>query len=139
MSDANPRNKQLWYGYLEAGDKSTPVLADDSMDTGNTKTRYLFNLARKEFVEYRRDIVDGKLRELKKGEEKQVDELQRAFEAARPQFKPRVQSAAKSGGRSTGQTRAAAKESVTEDGGDEDTDFEDDDWSDGGSDDGDED
>ena len=38
------------------------------MDTGNPKTLYLFNLIRGEILEYAREIVEDKLRELKPAE-----------------------------------------------------------------------
>lgn len=131
MSGTNTRNKSLWYGYLEAGDKSSPVLNDESMDTGNPKTRYLFNLARNEFVEYRRDIVDAKLRELKNGEESVIETLQQAYDSARPRFKPHSTLVIKSDpapAESTTKAGGKLAESASEDD-DEPADF-DDDWTD---------
>ena len=59
----------FWYGYLEAGDKSTAVLRDPELDTGNKKTVFLFNLARKQILEYTLAIVEPKLRGLKTSEQ----------------------------------------------------------------------
>ncbi|MGF1546173.1 MAG: hypothetical protein ACFCUG_02470 [Thiotrichales bacterium] len=82
MSEAN-----LWYGFLDAGAKSSPVILDRELDTGNPKTLYLFNQVRAEFVEYQRSIVDSKLRDLKAGEA-DTGALLAAFNAARPGFVP---------------------------------------------------
>ena len=43
--------KDIWYGYLDAGEKSSPVVRDASIDTSKNKI-YLYNHARGEFVEY---------------------------------------------------------------------------------------
>jgi len=37
------KRNTLWFGYLEAGEKGTPVVRDTSMDTGTSATVYLFN------------------------------------------------------------------------------------------------
>lgn len=55
---------RLWFGFLEAGKSSSPVMRDAVFDTGNHETTYLFNLAKGRILEYRRDIVEQKLREL---------------------------------------------------------------------------
>lgn len=83
MSGSAKRKSGLWYGYLDAGDKSTAVLRDDRMDTGNRKTMFLFNLARGTLVEYTREIVEPKLRELKPTETKLAEELDAAYAEAR--------------------------------------------------------
>ena len=83
-------DKQHWYGYLEAGAKSSPVLLDRKLDTGNPQTFYLFNLARKEILEYSRQIVEPKLRELKEKESGTVDELKLAYGEALRNFTPRA-------------------------------------------------
>ena len=62
MSASSKRKKNLWYGYLEAGANSSPVIRDDGLNTGNPKTVYLFNLARGCILEYSREIVEPKLR-----------------------------------------------------------------------------
>jgi hypothetical protein len=83
----------LWYGYLEAGAKSTAVLRDPKLDTGNPATMYLFNLARREILEYRRDIVEGKLRELGKDEAGLAAQLKAQYGEARRTFKARARPA----------------------------------------------
>lgn len=85
---ASAKNKgPLWYGYLEAGNKSSAVIRDDRLDTGSHKTVFLFNLERKQIIEYTREIVDPKLRELKPSEAKLIDELNAAYTEARRAFK----------------------------------------------------
>lgn len=86
MSKRKINEDQLWYGFLEAGDKSSPVVLDPKMDTGSPQTVYLYNLKRNEILEYRRDIVDPKLRDLAP-EETDVDVLNRSFGEARRNFK----------------------------------------------------
>jgi hypothetical protein len=80
----------LWFGYLEAGAKGSPVVRDSLMDTGTTATIYLFNLAKGRILEYRRDIVEPKLRELDETECEWIKELRKAFAKARDGFTPRV-------------------------------------------------
>ena len=82
-------DKHYWFGYFEAGEKSSPVLRDSRIDTGNPDTLYLFNLKRNEILEYRRDIVEPKLRELNAGEQGVSQELQAAYVEARGRFTPR--------------------------------------------------
>lgn len=84
MSDNN-----LWYGYLEAGSKSSPVLMDRRLNTGDSNTLYLFNLNRGEILEYKREIIEPKLRELSADEQKLCVELKSAFGKARVGFIPR--------------------------------------------------
>src|SRR3569623_3036346 len=81
-------DKQVWYGYLEAGNKSTAEVLDRTLTTGNPETLYLFNLARGEILEYSRKIVEPKLRELKSKETELTDPLKTAYEPARSQFTP---------------------------------------------------
>jgi hypothetical protein len=80
----------LWFGYLEAGAKSSPVVMDSKLSTGDEKTIYLFNLARCAILEYRRDIVDTKLRALKPEESGLQKELKSAYAEARRNFSPRM-------------------------------------------------
>lgn len=87
MSGSSKQKGPLWYGYLEAGDKSTPVIRDERLDTGNRKTMFLFNLARGQILEYTREIVEPKLRELKSGEAKHIDALNAAYGDARRALK----------------------------------------------------
>lgn len=77
------RGNVLWYGYLEAGDKSTPVVFDRRLDTGNPETVYLFNLERDTIVPYKRAIVDAKLRELGAHETGLIGRLKSAYTRAR--------------------------------------------------------
>jgi hypothetical protein len=89
MSGSSKIKSPLWYGYLEAGDRSSPVIRDERLDTGSPKTVFLFNLARREILEYSREIVEPKLRELKSGEAKSIKEIDAAYAEARRNFKDR--------------------------------------------------
>ena len=89
MSASSKRKKNLWYGYLEAGANSSPVIRDDGLNTGNPKTVYLFNLARGCILEYSREIVEPKLRELNGKESKAIAKLEAGFAEARRDFKDR--------------------------------------------------
>ncbi len=89
MSTSSKRKKNLWYGYLEAGSNSSPVIRDDGLNTGNPKTVYLFNLARGRILEYAREIVEPKLRELNGKEAKAIAKLDAGFAEARRDFKDR--------------------------------------------------
>jgi hypothetical protein len=81
----------VWYGYLEAGDKSTAVALDERLETGNPDTIYLFNLARKEIIQYNRNIARPKLRELREDEDEILPELKSAYLRARRHFKVRTE------------------------------------------------
>lgn len=83
-------NDTTWYGYLNAGEKSSLVVLDERLSTGNPETLYLFNLKRNEILEYKRGIVDPKLRELNEKEKKGLPELKEAFAKARKGFTPRA-------------------------------------------------
>ena len=83
------RKTPLWLGYLEAGKSASPVVRDSSLDTGNPATIYLFNLMRGRILEYRKDIVELKLRELSPEESSMANALQAAFQTARDGFTPR--------------------------------------------------
>jgi hypothetical protein len=80
------KTNNVWYGYLEAGAKSSPVIRDDKLETGSSKTVYLFNLNQNKISEYNLQIVGSKLRELKKDEEHFIAELDKAFPKARLDF-----------------------------------------------------
>lgn len=80
----------LWFGYIEAGEKSSPVVIDKRLNTGDPKTVYVFNLKRNQILEYKREIAEPKLRELKGEEQGLVSELEAAFSQARRGFKPRA-------------------------------------------------
>ena len=83
------KDNELWYGYLEAGAKGSAVIVDRSLDTGNPRTLYLFNLKRGQFLEYSREIVEPKLRELNAEEDGLVEDLKTAHKEARAAFRPR--------------------------------------------------
>lgn len=86
MSDSN----EMWYGYLEAGEKSSPVLIDPGLETGNSKTVYMYNLHSQRIIEYKRDIAEPKLRQLSQQETSWVKELTKGYSTARKEFKPRA-------------------------------------------------
>lgn len=86
-------DKHYWFGYLEAGEKSSPVLRDTRLETGDPDTLYLFNLNREAILEYKRAIIEPKLRGLN-GEEKSLSKrLKSAYIEARSEFSPRGQRA----------------------------------------------
>ncbi len=80
---------QLLYKYLDAGAKSSAVVLDPSLDTGNEQTLYLYHQQRNQIIEYRRDIVEAKLRELSGDEQKETATLQQAYQQTRLDFTPR--------------------------------------------------
>jgi hypothetical protein len=75
----------FWYGFLQAGEKSSPVVRDMTLQTKNPKTIYLYNHVRGDFLEYSSEIVEPKLRELNP-DDVPLKELQSAFRAARKAF-----------------------------------------------------
>jgi len=77
-------SKEIWYGVLEAGEKTSPVVRDKSIDAGLNKI-YLYNYVRNEFVEYAQAIVEPKLRELADGDISR-EELDNAFKSAYESF-----------------------------------------------------
>jgi hypothetical protein len=85
----NVRDGSLWFGVLDAGQHSSPVVFDARLDTGNPTTIYLFNLARRRMIEYRADIVVPKLRELSADEATKWPRLHDAFLRVRAAFEPR--------------------------------------------------
>lgn len=82
-------NNNIVCKYLEAGAKSSAVVLDPSLHTGNEQTIYLYHQQRNQIIEYRRDIVESKLRDLNSDEAKAAKALQQAYEQARPGFTPR--------------------------------------------------
>lgn len=110
-------DQQIWFGFLDAGNKGTPVVLDRSLSTGNDRTLYLYNLARRAFVEYDRAIVEPKLRDLAAGECDALPELEQAFIAARQGFGPPRRGSLEQAARSS--ARRAAEESVEEGDGEE--------------------
>ena len=81
--------KRFWFGFLEAGERSSAVLRDDTLKTGNPETAYIFNLQRKEILEYKLDIVQPRLKEL--DDESTISELTAAYAVCKKDFKPRNQ------------------------------------------------
>lgn len=71
--------QKLWYGFLEAGNKSSPVVIDHSMDTGEKNTVFIYNHNKKEILKYVRDMVEPKLRELSDKEKKQEASMKKGF------------------------------------------------------------
>jgi hypothetical protein len=84
------KRRTLWFGYLEAGTKGSPVVRDQSIDTGTPATIYLFNLEKGRILEYRREIAEPKLRELTEGESKELAKMRAAYHKARKDFTPRL-------------------------------------------------
>jgi hypothetical protein len=83
------RNAPLWVGFLDAGKRSSPVVRDPNLDTGNRQTIYLYNHSRGRILEYRKDIVEIKLRELTPDEQTMARELRDSFLKAQTDFTPR--------------------------------------------------
>jgi hypothetical protein len=79
----------LWFGYLEAGDKSSPVVIDPMLDTGNPKTVYMYNLNANKITEYKREIAEPKLRALNDKETGLTQDLQQGYAVASKEFTPR--------------------------------------------------
>lgn len=77
--------KDIWYGVLEAGDKTSPVVRDMSLEVSDTKRIWLYNHVKNQFVEYSLEIVEPKLRNLGNGDIS-LDELDQAFKSARKAF-----------------------------------------------------
>jgi hypothetical protein len=76
--------KDIWYGVLDAGEKTSPVVRDATLDASQGKV-WLYNHLRNQFIEYAEAIVENKLRELTTGDIPQK-ELDEAFKAARQVF-----------------------------------------------------
>jgi len=83
------KKSNLWFGMLEAGAKSSPVVRDPALETGIPTTIYLFNHKRGAIREYQLSIVEKILRELTVDEQDLVGPLEEAFEKARNSFVPR--------------------------------------------------
>ena len=89
MASSRKSKSSIWYGYLSAGTRSSPVLRDERLETGNPRTFYLFNLERGVILEYAREVVEKKLRELKPAESGFIEELDAGYKKARRNFKGR--------------------------------------------------
>lgn len=83
------KKAKTWYGFLDAGKKSSPVLMDPTLDTGDPATLYIFNLQRNQVIEYKRELIEPKLRDLNGKEADTVETLKKAFKKARKEFTPR--------------------------------------------------
>jgi hypothetical protein len=81
--------KNYWHGYIEAGAKSSPVLRDMALETGNESTIYLYSLKRNKILEYQISIVEPKLRELGEDELVLVSDLNSGYNKAKKDFEPR--------------------------------------------------
>lgn len=80
--------KSLWLGYLDAGAKSSAIIVDPMLTTGNNGTLYLYNHSRGTILEYQRAIVEPKLRDLKDGEA-DAKELKKAYKKIKADFTPK--------------------------------------------------
>jgi hypothetical protein len=89
MARESKGKSSCWYAYLMAGDRSSPVLRDSHLDTGNPKTIYMYNLERGEIIEYACEIVEKKLRDLKPDESGYITKLDAGYKKARRSFKGR--------------------------------------------------
>jgi hypothetical protein len=76
--------KDTWYGVLDAGEKTSPVVLDATLDASQGKV-WLYNHVRNQFIEYARAIVEPKLRELTT-DDIPKKELDVAFKEARRAF-----------------------------------------------------
>lgn len=76
------KKQKLWYGYLEAGNKSSPVIIDHSMDTGEKHTVFVYNHNKNEISKYVRELVEPKLRELTDKEKGLESALRKGFSAS---------------------------------------------------------
>ena len=83
------KKAKLWIGFLDAGSKGSPVVREIGMETGSRDTIYLFNFLKGKILEYRRDIVEPKLRELTVDEQPMVPEIRKTFKEVREAFEPR--------------------------------------------------
>jgi hypothetical protein len=78
----------IWYGFLQAGAQSSPVVRDATLATNSRKTVWLYNHVRDRFLEYSLEVVEPKLRELDDGDIS-LKALDKAYRAARKKFAPR--------------------------------------------------
>jgi len=80
---------KLLYKYLDAGAKGSAVVIDTTLDTCKEQTIYLYHQLRDEIIEFRRDIVEPKLRELT-GEDAGMEKaLEEGYQKVRSTFMPR--------------------------------------------------
>ncbi|MCW8917800.1 MAG: hypothetical protein OQL08_03185 [Gammaproteobacteria bacterium] len=119
-------NNNLLCKYLEAGAKSSAVVLDPALHTGNEQTIYLYHQQRNQIIEYRRDIVESKLRELTAEEAKAIKTLQQAYAQARPGFTPRGAALLNIPEKGTAPAKATPAPALREDDDSDDPDFVDD-------------
>ena len=74
--------QKLWFGFLEAGSKSSPVVIDRSMGGADGNTLFAYNHNKKEIKRYVRDLIEPKLRELTAEEKKLEASLKKGFSAS---------------------------------------------------------
>lgn len=74
--------QKLWFGFLEAGNKSSPVVIDRNLDTGNKNTIFVYNHNKQEILQYVRELVEPKLRELTAQEKELESALKKGFSEA---------------------------------------------------------
>ena len=79
--------QKLWYGFLEAGKKSSPVIIDHSMDTGEKNSVFIYNHNRQEILKYVRELAEPKLRELTAKEKELEASLKKGFTESLKTFK----------------------------------------------------
>lgn len=80
-------DKHYWYGYLQAGHKSSAVLRDERL--ADHDNLYLYNLERDAIVEYKRAIIEPKLRPLTEEEQTLKKALKAGYAKAYKGFTPR--------------------------------------------------
>ena len=84
------KKRKLWYGFLEAGVKSSPVVIDRNMITGEKNTIFVYNHNKQEINKYVRDLVEPKLRELSAKEKELQTSLDKGFKASLKTIKYKV-------------------------------------------------
>lgn len=82
-------NEQIQFKYLDAGAKSSPVIIDLGLSTGNERTIYIYHLKRNQIIEYQREIVSSKLRNLQGDESGEEAALLSGYQKVRTGFTPR--------------------------------------------------
>ncbi len=82
--------QNLWYGFLEAEERSSPVIIDNSMDTGEKRTVFIYNHSKKEILKYVREVVEPKLRELTDKEKELEASMKKGFTESLKTFNNKV-------------------------------------------------
>jgi len=73
------KKRKFWYGFLEAGSKSSPVVIDRNMETGDKNTVFIYNHNKGEILKYVRELAEPKLRELTAQEKELEAPLKKGF------------------------------------------------------------